>query len=103
MDKIHFKSLSVAKLFFQYLYQNKINLNFVKFLATKKVRHKFSPLLFVAVVVVGSEFWGPGPWIDKNQVPGSGINIPDPQTLLVTYLHPSPGKALFYLLGLLGG
>jgi hypothetical protein len=45
----------------------------VKFVATKKVMTKkffLSPLSFVAVF---------GSGMGKNQDPGSGINIPDPQ------------------------
>jgi hypothetical protein len=37
----------------------------------------FSPLSFVAVF--GSEIRDPGSGMGKNQDPGSGINIPDPQ------------------------
>jgi hypothetical protein len=37
----------------------------------------FSPLSFVAVF--GSEIRNPGSGMGKNQDPGSGINIPDPQ------------------------
>jgi hypothetical protein len=37
----------------------------------------FSPLSFVAVF--GSGIWDPGSGMSKNQDPGSGINIPDPQ------------------------
>jgi hypothetical protein len=37
----------------------------------------FSPLSFVAVF--GSGIRDPGSGMGKNQDPGSGINIPDPQ------------------------
>jgi len=37
----------------------------------------FSPLSFVAVF--GSGIRNPGSGMGKNQDPGSGINIPDPQ------------------------
>ena len=40
----------------------------------------FSPLSFVAVF--GSWIRDPGSGIGKNQDPGSGINIPDPQHCL---------------------
>jgi hypothetical protein len=40
-------------------------------------KYFFSPLSFVAVV--GSEIRDPGSGMGKNQDPGSGINIPDPQ------------------------
>jgi hypothetical protein len=39
--------------------------------------HFFSPLSFVAVF--GSGIQDPGSGMGKNQDPGSGINIPDPQ------------------------
>jgi hypothetical protein len=50
----------------------------VKFVATKYglTKKKFSPLSFVAVF--GSGIRDPGSGMGKNQVPGSGINIPDP-------------------------
>jgi hypothetical protein len=55
--------------------------SFVKFVATKNGLTKkiFSPLSFVAVLDPGSGIRDPG-WVKtKNQDPGSGINIPDPQ------------------------
>ncbi len=39
----------------------------------------FSPLSFVAFLDPGSEIRDPGSGMGKNQDPGSGINIPDPQ------------------------
>jgi hypothetical protein len=65
-------SLSIGSIFFLYLFENKINFYFTKFLATKKkVRQLiFSPFLFCFVVGYG---------MDKNQDPGSGKKIPDPQ------------------------
>jgi hypothetical protein len=53
--------------------------NYVKFVATKKGRttNFFSLLSFAAVF--GSGIWDPGSGMGKNQDPGSGINIPDPQ------------------------
>jgi hypothetical protein len=54
----------------------------VKFVATKKgmPTNFFSPLSFVAVL--GSGIRDPGSGMSKNQDPGSGINIPDPQHCL---------------------
>jgi hypothetical protein len=40
-------------------------------------KYFFSPISFVAVF--GSEIPDPGSGMGKNQDPGSGINIPDPQ------------------------
>jgi hypothetical protein len=53
----------------------------------------FSPLSFVAVF--GSEIRDPGSGMGKNQDPGSGINIPDPQQCLAEktnkfFLHCKP-------------
>jgi hypothetical protein len=64
--------------FLQHL-KNKIILNFVKFVATKKglTTNLFSPLSFLAVL--GSGIRDPGSGMGKNQDPGSGINIPDQQ------------------------
>jgi hypothetical protein len=65
--------------FFLQHIKNKIIFSFVKFVATKNGLTKkfFSPLSFVAVF--GSEIRDPGSGMGKNQDPGSGINIPDPQ------------------------
>jgi hypothetical protein len=50
----------------------------VKFVTTKKYDNKFvSPLSFVAVF--GSGIRDPESGMGKNQDPGSGIKIPDPQ------------------------
>jgi hypothetical protein len=51
----------------------------MKFVATKNglTNKIFSPLSFVAVF--GSGIRDPGSGMGKNQDPGSGINIPDPQ------------------------
>jgi hypothetical protein len=53
-----------------YLFKNKIIYNFMIFVATKNGRTLKKLPLFGAVVESG---------MDKNQYPGSGINIPDPQ------------------------
>jgi hypothetical protein len=59
-------------------FKNKIILNFVKFVATKKgmTTNFFSSLYFVAVF--GSGIRDPGSGMGKNQDPGSGIrdNLP---------------------------
>ncbi len=51
----------------------------MKFLATKNgmTNNFYSPLSFVPVF--GSRMRDPGSGMGKNQDPGSGINIPDPQ------------------------
>jgi hypothetical protein len=51
-----------------------------------------SPLSFVAVL--GSGIRDPGSWMGKNQDPGSGINIPDPQHCIhfrYRFSHPGSG------------
>ncbi len=67
--------MKIGPNFFLLHYKNKIILNFVKFMATKKgmAINFFSPLSFIA------GFLDPGSGMGKNQDPGSGINIPDPQ------------------------
>jgi hypothetical protein len=45
---------------------------------------KFAP---PSLVVVGSWIQYPGSGMDKNQDPGSGINIPDPQPCPWCILH----------------
>jgi hypothetical protein len=76
--------LKTDRNFFLQHFKKKIIFNFVKFVATKKdmATNFFSPLSFVAVFGFGIR--DPrsrirDPWMDKNQDPGSGINIPDPQ------------------------
>jgi hypothetical protein len=53
----------------------------VKFVATKECLTKkfFHPSLFYLFLDPGSEIRDPGSGMGKNQDPGSGINIPDPQ------------------------
>jgi hypothetical protein len=65
----------------------------VKFVATKKglTTNFFSPLSFIAVF--GSGIRDPGSGMGKNQDPGSGINIPDPQHWC--YLPLPTGRPLF--------
>jgi hypothetical protein len=66
--------------FFLFLFRNKAN--FVKFMATKKGNTtNFFPSSFL-LFDLGSELQDPGSEIqdgNKNQNPGSVINIPDPQ------------------------
>jgi hypothetical protein len=76
--------LKIGANFFLEHFKNKIIYNFVKFVVTKNGMTKkkiFTPL-FVKDFGSGirdprSENRDPG-WV-KNQDPGSGINIPDPQ------------------------
>jgi hypothetical protein len=54
----------------------------VKFVATKKGMTKkkiFHPSLFFLFLDLGSEMRDPGSGMGKNQDPGCGINILDPQ------------------------
>jgi hypothetical protein len=53
------------------MFKNKIIYNFIIFVATKNRRTKKISLSSFGAVV--------GSGMDKNQDPGSGINIPDPQ------------------------
>ncbi len=72
--KKFYNSLKISPIFFLQQFKTEIICNFVKFVATLKVMttNFFSPLSFVAVL-------DPGSGMAKNQDPGSGINIPDPQ------------------------
>jgi hypothetical protein len=74
-----YNSLKTGPTFFLQHFKNKIIFDFVKFVATKKglTTNLFSPLSFVAVFGSGIRDLGSG--MGKNQDPGSGINIPDPQ------------------------
>jgi hypothetical protein len=76
--KFH-NSLKFGPNFFLGQFKNKIILHFGKFVATKKCLKEdfFSPLSFLPVF--GSWIRDPGSGMGKNQDPGSGINIPDPQ------------------------
>jgi hypothetical protein len=66
---------------FLYLFRNKIIYSFMIFVATKLWQDKkfFPPLLVLLL--------DPGSGMDKNQDPGSGINIPDPQFNCVLSMH----------------
>jgi hypothetical protein len=72
-------SLKTGPNFYLQHFKNEIILNFEKFVATKKdmTTNFFSPLSFVAVFGYG---------LGKNQDPGSGIKIPEPQH---SFLHKS--------------
>ncbi len=81
MGKMFYKSLKIGPIFFLQYFQNKIILNFVKFVATKTAPgyNNFfsSPRSFVAVF--GAVIQDPRSEMGKNQDPGSGINNLDPQ------------------------
>jgi hypothetical protein len=79
-------SWKIGPNFFLQHIKNKIIFSFVEFVATKNglTKKNFSPLSFVAVFGSGlrdprSGIRDPGSGMGKNQDPGSGINIPDPQ------------------------
>jgi hypothetical protein len=62
------------------------------------ITNLFSPLSFVAVFGSGirdprSEIWYPEKKMGKNQYPGSGINIPDPITLINQLTYCTEGGA----------
>jgi hypothetical protein len=82
LGKKFYNSLEIGQKIFLQTSKNKIIYNFVKFGPTKKswTTNFFSPLSFVAVF--GSGIPDPGSGMGKNQDPGSGINIPDPQQWL---------------------
>jgi hypothetical protein len=72
LGKKFYNYLKIDPNFFLQTSKNKIIYNFVKFVAMKKgmTTNFFSSLSFVTVF---------GSGMDKDQDPGSGINIPDPQ------------------------
>jgi hypothetical protein len=79
LSKKFYNSLKIGQNYFLQYFKNKIIYNFVKFAATKNgIKTNFfqpSPLL----LFLGSEIRDPGSGMGKNQDPGSGTNIPDPQ------------------------
>jgi hypothetical protein len=79
LSKKFYNSLKIGLNFCLKHFKNEKFYNFIKFVATKKgmTTNFFSPLSFV--VVFGSGIRDPGSGMGKNQDPGSGINIPDPQ------------------------
>jgi hypothetical protein len=74
LSKKFYNSLKIGPNFFLRHFKSKLVFNFVKFIALKKgmTTNFSSPLSFIAV-------FGSGTGMGKNQYPGSGINIPDPQ------------------------
>ncbi len=72
--KKFYNSLKIGLNFFLQHFKNKIIYNFVKFMATKKLWQLFfvHPCLLM-------RFLDPGSGMGKNQDPGSGITIPEPQ------------------------
>ncbi len=74
LGKRFYNSLKTGPRFFLQHSKNRIIFNFVKFVATKigSTTKLFTPLLLLL-------FLDPGSGMGKNQDPGSGINIPDPQ------------------------
>jgi hypothetical protein len=71
--KKFYNSLKTGPNFFLQPFKNKSILNFVKFVATK---NRYDQKNFFTPV---SLFLDPGSGMGKNQDPGCGINIPDPQ------------------------
>ncbi len=78
------KSSELVQIFFLQHLKNKIIFNFVKFVATNKVWHQifFTLSLFCCCFWI----WDPGSGMGKNQDPGSGINIQDPQHWMRPFL-----------------
>jgi hypothetical protein len=76
---LYYGTLKIGPNYFLQPFKNKIIFNFVKFVTTKKRYNNnfFSPLSFVAVF--GSGIQDPRSGMCKNQDPGYGVNIPDPQ------------------------
>jgi hypothetical protein len=64
-----------------HLFKNKIITIFLKFVATKKGKTTIPPPLLL-LLDPGFEIRDPGSGMDKNQDPGSGLNIPGPQNCL---------------------
>ncbi len=79
LGKKFYNSLKTGPLFFFSIKKKKFN--FVKFVATKKglTTNFFHPSLLLLFLDPGSEIQDPGIGMGKNQDPGSGIKIPDPQ------------------------
>jgi hypothetical protein len=81
LGKKFYNSLKTGPKFFLQHLKNKITLNFLKFVATKKgvTTNFFYPSLLLLFLDPGFGIRDPGSGMGKNQDPGSGINIPDPQ------------------------
>ena len=88
LSKKFYNPLKIGLNFFLQQFKNKIIFNYVKLVATKKdVTATFFHPSFLLL------FLDPGSGMGKNQDPGSGINIPEPQHCLwylVTFLDQSP-------------
>ncbi len=84
LGKKFYNSLKIGPNFFLQHFKTKIIINFVKFVLHKKLWQQifFHPSLLLL-------FLDPGSGMGKNQDPGSGINIPDPQHWL-SYAEPPP-------------
>ncbi len=74
LDKNFYNSLKTGPNFFLRHFKMKIVLNFVKFVATKK--DMTTDFFHLSLLLL---FLDPGSGMGKNQDPGSGINILDPQ------------------------
>ncbi len=85
LGKKFYNSLKFGPNFFLQQFKNKIILNFLKFVATKKCMTNifFSPLSFVAVF--RSRIRDPGSEIRGGEKSGSKINIPDSQHCLEVF------------------
>jgi hypothetical protein len=79
--KKFYNSLKIGPNFFLQQFKHKISFSFVKFVATKQGMTTifFRPSLLLLFLDPGSGIRNPGSGMGKNQDPGSGINIPDPQ------------------------
>jgi hypothetical protein len=77
LGKKFYNSSKIGPNFFLQHFKNKIIFNKICGYKKRYDNTFFSPLSFVAVF--GSEIRDPGSGMGKNQDPGSGINIPDPQ------------------------
>jgi hypothetical protein len=74
LGKKFYNSLKIDPNFFLQHFKTKLIISFVKFVATKKgMKTNF---LHPSLLLL---FCDPGFGMDKNQDPGCGINIPDPQ------------------------
>ncbi len=81
LGKKFYNSLKIGPNFFLQHFKNKIVQFCEIYYFKKKVSQQifFHPCLSLLFWDPGSEIWDPGSGMGKNQDPGSGINIPDPQ------------------------
>ncbi len=86
LGKKFYNSLKIGPNFFLQHFKTKIIFNLWNLWLHKKVYQQifFHPSLFLLFLDPRI----PGSGMGKNQNPGSGINIPDPQHCLVQYLIP---------------